>query len=139
MSWLGRQQLGSVLDIYLQCVDSADTPSIPTNPPQLKVRFGTTVVLAAEMPVIEKSVRTGRFYYPLKLANQFTTGHYNFTCFYKVSTFHGFLNGTFEIIAGGDAGGQVLNMYFFDRPHADFVVYGTEFGSVYRGRNPQVT
>lgn len=136
--WLGRQQLGSVLDIYLQCVDSADTPSIPTNPPQLKVRSGTTLVMHAEMPVIEKNVRTGRFCYPLRLGGQFAAGQYNFTCFYKVSTFHGFLNGTFEIIAGGNAAGQALNMYFFDRPHADFVVYGSEFGAIFRGRNPTV-
>ena len=44
----------------------------------------------------------------------------------------------FEIIPGGNEEGQVLGMAFYHRPEADHVVYQTESGKIFKGRNPTV-
>lgn len=136
--YLGRFQLGTSIPLYLQCVDSAGTRALPDNPPQVKVRSTSSLVLTAEMPIHKRYLITGLFLYPLFLGSSYTTGHYNVVYTYRVSSFYGIAEDTFEVVAGGNIDGQVMNMYFFHKPHADFVVYGTERGVIAQGRNPSV-
>jgi len=140
MSYLGRAQLGQTICPYLQCVDASGSPVLPDDPPQIKIRAstGNIIIVAAEMPLVERFVQTGLFKYPLYLGSQYTTGLYEVNYYYRSGAHYGLESDNFEIVPAGHADGQVLNMHFYNRPHAQFIVYGTETGAIVRGRKPTV-
>ncbi len=137
--YLGRKQLGTTLDLYLQCTDADGVKAMPTYVPWLKVWLASTLILSAEMPLVDKSAQVGLFRYPLFLGDAYSVGYGTVAMHYRVSTKYGIEARSFEIVPGGDAAGQVLGMCFYPRPQADFVVYQTESGEIRKGRNPRVS
>jgi hypothetical protein len=139
--WLGRFQLGQYVIAERTCLSSASTPTLPDRPPLVRVR-GSALVLSTEAPIVDRYKTTAVFRLPILLDSRFSTGHYTVHYYYRVSSFHGggFQDAwdTFEVMPAGDKDGQVSEMYFYQRPHANFVVAGLESGAIFQGRNPSV-
>lgn len=122
-------------------MNSSGTPTLPDRPPLLRVR-GSSLVFSRDIPIVDRYKTTAVFRFPILLDSRFSAGHYTLHYYYRQSSWHGGGNqdnwDTFEIMPAGHADGQVGNMYFYQRPHADFVVAGLESGAIFQGRNPSV-
>jgi hypothetical protein len=138
--YLGQHQLGTYLDVLLQCRTTAMVASMPEDPPRYKVWRASdgALVTAGEMPLLDKDIQVGLFKLELFLGDSFATGNHSMELMYSISTDTFIETRTFGIAAGGDTDGQVLAMYYYHRPHADFVVYQVESGLILRGKNPRV-
>lgn len=136
--YLGRHQLGSRISLAIQCVNASGVPSLPDNPPLSRVFSTSALIQSKEMPIVDRYVVTGYFVLPLFLGTAFSAGHYTVEYLYRVGSDYGVAEDSFEVIAGGNVAGQVMNMYFYHRPHADFIVSGMDTGIIFPGRNPTV-
>jgi len=137
MSNLGRFQTGQTIFLSLQvpgAVVPDDVPTITVTAP------GPTVVLAdKEIPVKDPFNAKGLFHFPLFLGLDYlVTGDYTIDYTWTVASVPDTAQDTFTIVGGGHPDGQVMSMYFYHRPHADFVVHQTELGKISAGRNPKV-
>ena len=137
--YLGRQQLGTHLDVFLQTLDEDGVGTMPDAVPLMKVWLGSTLALAAEMPIIDKTIMVGLFRYPLFLGLGFTVGHYSIGLHYVVNGLSVNETRTFEVLPAGDQRGQVLSMYWLHRPENDQVIMQMESGIILRGKNPKIT
>lgn len=139
--WLGRQQLGTWIDVYLQVTSTAFTPTMPDYVPTIKVRRSDgTVVYSGLMPIVDKTDdRLGLFASRVFLGSGMSAGAHTIEMNYKAGTKFGVESRTFDIIAGGHSRGQVLAMHYLHQPQADFVVYQVESGLILRGKNPRVS
>lgn len=135
--WLCRAQLGTYLDIYLQTTDANRVATMPDYVPWLKIWQGSTLVLAHEMPLVDKDIQVGLFCERLFLGAGFTTGQYAVQMSYQVAHNASIESRTFAIIPGGHADGSVMGIYWYHRPHADFLVYQLEAGKIARGKEPR--
>lgn len=135
----GRRQLGTRLDLWLQCVDGAGAPAMPDDVPQLKIWDAAgDLTLDTRMPVFDRFKSVGLFHLEAFLGAGYAAGKYNLSMTYVADGYHGIETGTFEIVGGGHQDGSVVGTYFYHRPHADFIVKQTETGTISRGRNPKV-
>ena len=137
--WLGKVQLGTYLDFYLQCTDADEVKSMPVYVPFLKVWIASSLIHAAEMPLLDKTSQVGLFATHLFLGNEFDVGYGTAEMYYQVGGKFGIETRTFEIVPGGHVDGQVLGMFFYQKPAAEFVVYQTEAGTLRKGKNPRVS
>jgi hypothetical protein len=137
--YIGRQQSGSWLDVYLQVTDVDGEPAMPDHVPQIKIRNSAgTLVVDQLIPVVDKTVQVGIFCSRLFLGAAFATGMYSVTMLYRSGVKIGIEERVFEIMAGGDAKGTALAMTYYHKPHKDFIVYQTESGTLEKGSNPRV-
>ena len=90
------------------------------------------------IPVKDPDLVTGQFLFRVFLNHDFSVGRYtvHYTWAYSSNTYIDI--DTFEIVAGGDPDGAINSMYFYHRPHADFVVYQLTSGKIQKRRNPKV-
>ncbi len=137
--YLGRHQLGTYLDVWLQTTDANDSPVMPDQVPHLKLWSSSSLVTAEEMPLWDKTIQVGVFRTQLYLSSAYAAGLYEISVYYRSGAKYGMEQHTFEVIAGGDADGQVLGMYFYHRPQADYIVYQVESGQILKGKNPRVS
>jgi hypothetical protein len=140
MMYLGRYQLGSWIDLHLQCTDANGVRSMPDHVPQMKVRKSSdgSVVMSVLVPVLDKTIQAGLFVYRLFLDVRLSVGQWSVDFFYRVGGKYGVESRTFEILPGGDAKGCVLGMYYLHKPHRDVIVYQTESGTLEKGANPRI-
>jgi hypothetical protein len=96
-------------------------------------------VVSKPIPLLDKTIQLGLFAYHIFLDDNFSVGSYTVDLFYAVGSKNGIETHNFSIIAGGDPNGCALGMYWYHRPHADFVVYQVESGKILRGKNPRVS
>jgi len=139
--FLGRQQLGTWLDVYLNCVDASRTPTLPDAVPTIKIRRSSdnAVVYTGLMPIVEKAgVAIGLFCSRLLLGIGFSVGTHSVEMVYLVSGQAFIVSRTLEIMAGGDPKGQVLAMIYLHNPSADHIVFQVESGLLLKGKNPKV-
>lgn len=139
--WLGRHQLGTWLDVYLQASDSNGVPAMPNACPQIKIRRSSdeAIVLNSLMPILDRTVQVGLFCSRIFLGTAFTTGQHTVELIYKSGAKQDVLTRTFEVIAAGDARGCVLAMEYYHRPQSDFIVYQAESGLILKGKNPRIS
>lgn len=136
---LGRFQLGTRINIRLQCLDSSGSPAMPSAVPAIKVwTQGGTLVLNKEIPVEDKRIQPGLFHYSLFLGNTFAAGNYHGEKFYMSGSTPVVETFCFDAIAGGNTAGQAISAIFYHRPQADFIVYQVESGQIRFGANPRV-
>jgi len=135
---LGRYQLGTSVPVPLLCVDGSNTPVVPDAAPYARIMHGATVVANVQMPILDSLAQTGLFHYPLYLDSSYAVGSYQAILSWVTGSFHGLDAHDFEIIPAGHVDGAVTSMYFYRRPHADFVVQGLQSGKIIPGRNPRV-
>lgn len=141
MAFIGRYKLGDAVPLYVKTVDTNGVATLPDDCPTVKVwNSSGTLILNQKMPIIERFTQTGNFCYPLFLGVLWATGTYTAVYYWTTGsqTFNGLDCDTFEIVDGGNKDGNVIAMYFFDRPQAKYVVYETDSGVLIQGRNPTV-
>lgn len=138
--WLGRQQLGTWLDVYLQASDSSGEPAMPVACPQIKIRRSSdnAIVLNSLMPILDKTVQVGLFVSRVFLGTSFAVGYHTIELQYTNDSNLMTETRTFEVMAGGDPRGCVLGMVYFHKPQADFLVYQVESGLILKGKNPRI-
>ncbi len=139
MPWRGRHQLGVEVPLGVLCVDANGVAVAPTDAPWMEVYASTEdVIVAKRIPPLERGVVTGLFQYGLFLSSLFTEGTYTV----KYNWISGGVSyaelDTFEVMPGGNAGGAVISLYFYERPGARFLVQQLDSGRLVRGRNPRV-
>lgn len=137
--YLGRQQLGTYLDVFLQVKDASRAPLMPDGVPSIKVLKGITVVHNGLMPILDKTNRIGLFHSIIFLGGVFSEGTFSVRMGYSVSGVPFIESRSFEVVPAGNALGQVLGMYYLHSPQADFVVYSVESGSILKGKNPRLS
>lgn len=136
--YLGRQQLGTWIDIYLQCRDSAKTPTMPDAVPTIRIRDSLGVLVhSGLMPIVERD--RALFCTRLLLGAGFAVGTQTVEMAYLIAGATKIDSRTFEISPAGNPTGQVLGMTYFHHPSADSIVYQVESGSILRGKNPKVS
>ncbi len=134
---LGRYPLGGTVHLYLVCTDGARAPALPDNAPRLAVFDSSgNRVLTKQIAIQDRYQVTGLFHHPLFLGAPFGTGHYGVELSYSISGAPFLETAAFDVTGDGNVEGDTLAMYFFRRPHADFVVWQTESGKIKKGRNP---
>lgn len=139
MPYRGRVQLGEEVVLGCQCRDYSLTPTLPNLPPLMEIwSSGGTRIISKAIPILDRYVQTGLFHYRQFLGGQFSTGHYNVLYYYTVGSTDRVDQDDFDIIPGGDGDGQVISMYWLEKPHANFIVYQTDAGKLFYGRNPRV-
>lgn len=139
--FLGRRQLGTWLDIALQCKDADETPSLPADPPMLTIRRASdnVVIYSGEMPIVEKAgTAIGFFRAKIFLGTDFITGNYNVQMAFAVGSFTDLQLRAFSVVAGGHPNGQTIGMAYFRRPNRAHVIYQVEDGRVLKGSNPKL-
>lgn len=139
--YLGRQQLGTWLDVYLPCVNASRTPTMPDAVPTIKITrdSDSAVVYNGLMPVVEKTGSTlGLFCARLLLGSGFSVGLHSVRLVYVRSGLAVIEDRKFEIMPAGNSAGQALSMYYFHHPSAEHVVYQLESGEILRGKNPRI-
>lgn len=136
--YLGMKQQGEWLDVELQCLNTASTPTMPTDVPVLKIWSGATRIVNAEMPIVDATDQVGVFCFPLFLDARFSAGHYTGDIGYTIGTDFFLKPIYFDVSPGGHYDGQVLATAFYHRPNRDHILYQTESGRIKVGSNPRV-
>jgi hypothetical protein len=78
------------------------------------------------------------FAYPLSLPGGAVLGTYQVTIAYAVAGVPASITSSFDVVAGGDSGGQVISMYAYVRPEAKYVLAQLSSGKLVQGRNPHL-
>ena len=90
------------------------------------------------MAVMEAGTQTGLFSFDLFIGSSFGASHYCVSYFYSIAGSPFVTTDDFDLVIGGSPDGDVTSMYFYDRPHAKFVVHGLSTGRILKGKNPQI-
>lgn len=136
--FLGRYFQGQTIDLRVQARDVNGTPAAVAAAPVVKVWRGATLLLNAPMPVLDRYQVTGLFHLPLFLGGAYTAGNYQVVYYYVAGSRRGVEVDGFEVTPGGHGDGDVISMYFLDRPDARFLVQKLTSGKIIQGRNPTV-
>lgn len=135
---LGRYQLGQTVHLFLACRNGSGVLTAPDDAPVARVYSGSALVESRRMPVRDRRLVTGWFHLPLFLGSAYAAGPHAVSLHYLLSGTPYVEPVAFTVAAGGHADGQITSMYFYRRPHADYVVHGTERGKILKGKNPSV-
>ena len=122
----------------MQCADINGTPTMPDDPPHVKI-YRTSdgaVVYSREIPLLDKVVQVGLFQVKVFLNEAFAAGDHEMEVVWSISPATFMKVMAFSVMAGGDANGQVLGMTYYPLPDANFIVYQTENGTIFKGKNP---
>lgn len=134
----GRVQLGEHIALGVLCLDASDTPTAPDAAPLLEIFSGTAKVLAKTIPALDRFGTTGLFQIQQFLDERFAAGQYKAIYRWDIGSYEGMAEDTFEVVAGGNADGQIIAMHYYKRPHADFIVSQLNSGKLVKGRNPRI-
>lgn len=141
MKSLGRFILGDEVPLGVQCVNGSGVPSAPTSAPTMQIYTSAgTAVLSKQIPPQDQYSATGWFGYKQALNSSFATGRYYVRYEYDVggTTYAGEVD-AFEIVDGGSTDGQILSMFFLDRPDGnDYMLVQTDQGTLGVNRGPKV-
>jgi hypothetical protein len=121
--FLGRYKKGDWLPLSVQCRDNLAVvapdaaPEISIYSPAFSKVFGPRSI-----PPRASGRRTGLFEIEQFLGSEFSVGIYNVIVTYAKSPnfFADLLS--FEVVPSGHQDGSYINLYFYERPHADYVV-----------------
>lgn len=98
-----------------------------------------TAVVSKQIPPEDKFSATGWFGYMQPLNSLFTAGRHFVRYTWAISSTQYVETDCFEIVAGGDDDGQILSMFYLDRPdNNDFVLSSTDQGNTNINRGPHV-
>jgi hypothetical protein len=151
MAWLGRFQLGDFVGLIVQCKDQNGVPTMPDNVPIS--RFfdpNGTFIGITHLPTLERFATPGLFQLTLPISSIFSTqGNWRVISTYSIGSFTGIDENTFEVVPGGEARGNVISMYYYRRPDADYIVFQTDNGDgivdsisagglILAGRSPRI-
>ena len=136
---LGRFELGQELVVPMLCTDGSGVAVVPDVPPAIALYNAAGVkVLSAQMACRDRYGATGLFLYRTPLNATFAVGKWSASVAWKAAGVGRVRAFQFEIVAGGDANGAVVGLYFLERPQANYVVQKTDGGARSFGRNPRL-
>lgn len=105
----------------------------------MEVTTGSTTVLQTGIAILERVAVPGLFYKHLYLDSLFAVGNYLIDLrWVMVGGYVGSDQRTFSVTAGGNADGDVVSMYWYNRPHAQFLVHQAARGVLLPGKNPRI-
>lgn len=135
-----RLRLGDFAHFSVQCVDSSDLPASPTSAPALTIynSSGTAVISAKKMVPCDKPTRTGYFTYNLRLGSDYSAGYYDAYIDYAVSGNTRNVVQKFQVIAGGNANGGYIGLFWYPRPDSNWIIGKQEDGQYERLKNPRI-
>jgi hypothetical protein len=138
----GFSQLGDRVVITVLATDADGAVSLPAAAPWVSLyhdsdsgapRFST------QLPPVDPVKSPGLFARALHLDQRFPTGYYSALAFWLDGSGNARVQrDSFVILPGGHGDGAVIGMYFYTRPHANFLVQHLDSGKLVRGRNPAV-
>lgn len=135
----GRWQLGQEIPLAVLCVDADETPTNPDAAPFLDVYSTSAKVIAGRrLPLLDRNGQRAFFQLNLRLDSRFAAGVYQVVYHYTIGSYLGQVHDTFEVVAGGDADGASIAAYWYERPHADFLVRQLDSGQLVKGKNPRL-
>ena len=134
---LGRFQAGQFLTLAVNTTDAGHVPALPDSAPVMTITdSGSAVIATAKVPLDPLLPFT--FGMRIFLGLEFALGTYTVGYAWTVNGSGVSVSDTFDLIAGGDAGGRIIAMYGYDRPEAKYVVTQLTSGNVVQGRNPRL-
>lgn len=139
LDYAGRLQLGDEVVVTFVTRDASDTPHAPTEAPKAFVyeSDGGVVFGGVGVPSVDWPLKTGRFRLAFPLDERFGEGDYDLLVTWSSGgTPYGRLY-RFTVLPGGDASGQVNQLYQHTTPSASFLVQGRDSGRIYKGKNPR--
>lgn len=142
MAYLGAYRQGDWITFRVLCTDTSDTPREPDNLPRVRVQDGAGNILVANvaMPFADANGGVGLCMRRWQLTVPATvTGNSRYcSVFYswRVGGNPRARTDTFELVPGGDAQGNHLSMFYWDRPGQKLLVQHLDSGLVVRSRNP---
>ena len=120
---LGRYQKGAWLPVSVQCRDNLVVLA-PDNAPVMTIYDSSfsTVLDPRSIPPRALGRRTGLFEIEQFLGSEFSEGIHHVLVTYSSGdkNFADLLR--FEVVPAGHESGAYINLYFYERPHADYVV-----------------
>jgi len=138
--FLGDFQLGRTVILDVQTTNASGTPTVPDDAPTCRIYSAAGALVQSKlMPVVEPEQVTGLFGLPVFLGLEFATGYYLVLLRWAISGTTYAEARSFRIVAGGDVEGAVVDMHWFQRPHANYLVHVLESGYVRKGQNPSLT
>lgn len=134
--YLGRFQLGQVVKLGLSIVDGSGNPVSPDAAPMAVI----TNPDSSTDPAFKLAMDGGSTAFAIKLmlGNENSLGTYSVAYSYQAGVFAGSGGDTFDVIAGGDAGGRIISMSAYERPEASYVVAQIASGRIVQGKNPSL-
>jgi hypothetical protein len=138
--FLSRYQLGDMLPLSIRCKNTSSTPTLPAAAPSARIfeDAGGTLVVDKRLPLHDDPDSVAFFLFPLCLDSRFSTGRYTVLYDYVVGGTHRSFESRFEVVAGGNADGHGISMYYMRQPSRDFVLVQTDGGLLRRLRNPRL-
>ncbi len=136
---VARVPLGVEIPLLVQVRNSSGVPALPTSAPTVDIvnSSGVTVYSTYLAPVGRASA-TGLFGGSFFLDGRFAVGYYAILYRWTVSATAGADCETFQVIAGGDAAGEVTSLFWVDRPWAQTVLQGLSSGRLRKRTNPRL-
>ena len=138
MAFRGRYFLGDRLPLSLLCVNGSGVPSVPDRSPYVLLFSGSSLIVSYRIPVHDKQGQTGLFQFVQQLDSRFAVGRLRAVFQYKISGTNYGSTDTAEIVAGGDANGAGVGLYYFRAPQADHALVQVDSGRILRRRNPRL-
>jgi hypothetical protein len=135
-----RVHLGEEVALFVLTKTSAGAPVAPDAAPTFSIynSAGTAIISDRKMPPVEKGATTGAFGCGQFLGDQFAEGKYVVLYKWVSGAFNGKQDEEFEIMPGGDGGGNCVAMAILRKPHTTYVVRQLTSGKIAAGRNPRV-
>jgi hypothetical protein len=139
MSDLGRYRLGEYVPLSVTTLaTSAGSATAPTSAPTVTVhRTLSTIVNAKRLPPTRPAA-TGQFSADLFLGSDYAVGTHSANYAWTAGAYNGTAQDTFEVVQGGSVQGPVIAASWMPLPHANYVLYKTDDGTLRKGRNPTV-
>lgn len=135
--FLGTFQLGQRVPLHA-FVKVASRPYAPAAAPLYRVYAGTTLVVTGRMPPVDRGAGEGLFGFNLRLGDDFDTGSYSVLVNYYANSGGRLESHHFRIVPGGDVDGAVVSAYFYQRPHANFIVERLDSNKRAICKNPRI-
>lgn len=137
----GRYHLGEEIAFGIVAKNSTGLPVEPDAAPTFSVYAanGTKIISDKKFPPIDRTAVAGIFGYAQFLGMTFAAGQYLLYVKWVKSGFNGRYIEKFEVMPGGDAGGNVIAMTEFKKPHNTYIVRQLTSGIISAGRNPRLT
>lgn len=132
-----RVILGDHFDCRVQCTTSTGAAVAPNACPTITITGPTSPVTSKKIPPQDPTGAPGLFFYRQFLGNNFAVGTYTVSYAWTASAYSGSASETFDVVAGGDGGGQFISAFYLKRPFADFLLGQTDGGLVDRVKNPR--
>lgn len=142
MSWLGEYFLGEWVPVPVTCVNSSGAIANPSAAPTLSIyKADDTPITGANdvtMPPFAQGEQTGFFKRDVQLDSNFSAGRYNCLIEYTVGGSAKVETHSFRVMAGGNAKGAYVALWYYPRPHANYIVGQLDDGTLEARRGPKL-